>query len=31
MFGSGRQGAALVEIAGDEQLAAQLRTASLGV
>jgi len=31
MFGSGRQGAALVEIEGDAVLAAQLRTASLGV
>jgi uncharacterized protein (TIGR03085 family) len=31
MFGAGRQGAARVEIAGDEQLAAQLRVASLGV
>jgi uncharacterized protein (TIGR03085 family) len=31
MFGAGRQGAARVEIAGDEQLAARLRTAQLGV
>ncbi len=31
MFGSGRQGAAKVEISGDATLAAQLRTASLGV
>jgi hypothetical protein len=31
MFGAGRQGAARVEIAGDEQLAAHLRTAQLGV
>jgi uncharacterized protein (TIGR03085 family) len=31
MFGSGRQGAARVEITGDASLAAQLRTASLGV
>ena len=31
MFGSGRQGAARVEIAGDAALAAQLRAASLGV
>jgi len=31
LFGSGRQGAARVEITGDEQLAAQLRAASLGV
>jgi uncharacterized protein (TIGR03085 family) len=31
MFGAGRQGAARVEITGDDQLAAQLRTASLGV
>lgn len=31
MFGAGRQGAARVEISGDASLAAQLRTASLGV
>ena len=31
MFGSGRQGAARVEISGDAELAAQLRAASLGV
>jgi uncharacterized protein (TIGR03085 family) len=31
MFGAGRQGATRVEIAGDEQLAAQLRDAQLGV
>jgi len=31
MFGSGRQGAARVEISGDAALAAQLRAASLGV
>jgi uncharacterized protein (TIGR03085 family) len=31
MFGAGRQGAARVEISGDETLASQLRTASLGV
>ena len=31
MFGAGRQGAARVEISGDEALAAQLRAASLGV
>jgi uncharacterized protein (TIGR03085 family) len=31
MFGAGRQGAARVEITGDADLAAQLRTASLGV
>jgi uncharacterized protein (TIGR03085 family) len=31
MFGAGRQGAARVEISGDETLAAQLRAASLGV
>ena len=31
MFGAGRQGAARVEITGDAELAAQLRTASLGV
>ena len=31
MFGSGRQGAAKVEISGDAALAAQLRTAPLGV
>ena len=31
MFGSGRQGAARVEISGDDALAAQLRAASLGV
>ncbi len=31
MFGSGRQRAARVEISGDEELAAQLRAASLGV
>jgi uncharacterized protein (TIGR03085 family) len=31
LFGSGRQGAARVEISGDDQLAAQLRAASLGV
>jgi uncharacterized protein (TIGR03085 family) len=31
MFGAGRQGAAKVEITGDAELAAQLRTASLGV
>jgi uncharacterized protein (TIGR03085 family) len=31
LFGSGRQGAARVQISGDEQLAAQLRAASLGV
>ena len=31
MFGAGRQGATRVEIAGDEQLTAQLRTAPLGV
>ena len=30
MFGAGRQGAAKVEITGDAELAAQLRTASLG-
>jgi uncharacterized protein (TIGR03085 family) len=31
LFGAGRQGAARVEISGDAALAAQLRTASLGV
>jgi uncharacterized protein (TIGR03085 family) len=31
MFGAGRQGAAKIEISGDEALAAQLRAASLGV
>jgi uncharacterized protein (TIGR03085 family) len=31
MFGSGRQGAAKVEITGDAVLATQLRSASLGV
>jgi uncharacterized protein (TIGR03085 family) len=31
MFGAGRQGAARIEISGDEALAAQLRAASLGV
>ena len=31
MFGAGRQAAARVEITGDAELAAQLRTASLGV
>jgi uncharacterized protein (TIGR03085 family) len=31
MFGAGRQGAARVEISGDEALAAQLRAATLGV
>jgi uncharacterized protein (TIGR03085 family) len=31
MFGAGRQGAARVEISGDETIAAQLRAASLGV
>jgi hypothetical protein len=31
MFGSGRQGAARVEITGDALLATQLRAASLGV
>jgi uncharacterized protein (TIGR03085 family) len=31
MFGAGRQGATRVEITGDADLAAQLRTASLGV
>lgn len=31
MFGSGRQGAARVEISGDATLAARLRTASLGI
>lgn len=31
MFGAGRQGATTVEITGDAELAAQLRTASLGV
>jgi hypothetical protein len=31
MFGSGRQGAARVEISGDAELAAQLRAAPLGV
>jgi uncharacterized protein (TIGR03085 family) len=31
MFGSGRQGATRVEIVGDAELAAQLRSASLGV
>jgi uncharacterized protein (TIGR03085 family) len=31
MFGTGRQGAARVEIDGDQALATQLRTASLGV
>ena len=31
MFGAGRQGAARVEISGDEALAAQLRAASLGI
>jgi uncharacterized protein (TIGR03085 family) len=31
MFGAGRQGAARVEIAGDEALAAQLRAAPLGI
>ena len=31
MFGAGRQGAANVEITGDEELAARLRCASLGV
>ncbi len=31
MFGSGRQGAARVEISGDPALVAQLRAASLGI
>jgi uncharacterized protein (TIGR03085 family) len=31
MFGAGRQGAARVEISGDAELAAQLRSATLGV
>ncbi len=31
MFGAGRQGAARVEISGDEALAAQLRAAPLGI
>jgi uncharacterized protein (TIGR03085 family) len=31
MFGAGRQGAAHIEISGDEALAAQLRAAALGV
>jgi hypothetical protein len=31
MFGAGRQGAAKVEIRGDATLAAQLRSATLGV
>ena len=31
MFGAGRQGAARVEISGDEALAVQLGTASLGI
>jgi uncharacterized protein (TIGR03085 family) len=31
MFGAGRQGAARVEITGDAELAAQLRTSSLGI
>ena len=31
MFGAGRQGATRVEITGDAEVAAQLRTASLGV
>jgi uncharacterized protein (TIGR03085 family) len=31
MFGAGRQGAARVEISGDEALAVRLRTASLGI
>ena len=31
MFGAGRQGAARLEIAGDETFAAQLRAASLGI
>jgi uncharacterized protein (TIGR03085 family) len=31
MFGAGRQGAARVEISGDETLAAQLRAAPLGI
>jgi uncharacterized protein (TIGR03085 family) len=31
MFGAGRQGAARVEISGDAALAAQLRSASLGI
>ena len=31
MFGAGRQAAARVEMGGDESLAAQLRTASLGI
>ena len=31
MFGSGREGAAKVEISGDAAVAAQLRTAPLGV
>ena len=31
LFGAGRQGAALVEMTGDSQLVAQLRTASLGI
>ena len=31
LFGSGRQSAARVEISGDDQLAAQLRAASLGI
>jgi uncharacterized protein (TIGR03085 family) len=31
LFGSGRQRAARVEISGDDQLAAQLRAASLGI
>ncbi len=31
LFGAGRQQAAMVDVAGDAELAAQLRTASLGV
>jgi hypothetical protein len=31
MFGAGRQGAALVEITGDDGLAAPLRSAALGI
>ncbi len=31
MFGAGRQGSARVEISGDAALAAQLRSASLGI
>ena len=31
LFGAGRQGAARVEMTGDSQLVAQLRTASLGI